>query len=78
MAPVWEAVQHHRSQLPGYQKLAALPEKAHERLWDVPYYRVFSRVSVPGGQENDLFGGLRGAKPVSGRTQDAELVLSHA
>ena len=30
---VWEAVQHHRSQLPGYQELAALPTEVHQRLW---------------------------------------------
>jgi LmbE family N-acetylglucosaminyl deacetylase len=56
----WEAIQHHRTQLPGYQRLLALPEERHEELWGGPsYYRVFSRVSVGRGLETDLFEGLR-------------------
>jgi LmbE family N-acetylglucosaminyl deacetylase len=61
---VWEAIKRHRSQLPGYQKLVALPEEAHKRLWGSPrYYRVFSRVNVPQVEEDDLFEGLRWARP---------------
>jgi LmbE family N-acetylglucosaminyl deacetylase len=56
----WTAIQFHRTQLPGYQKLLSLPEAAHRQLWGNPrYYRVFSRVTVPPGTENDLFAGLR-------------------
>jgi LmbE family N-acetylglucosaminyl deacetylase len=56
----WDAIKCHRSQLPGYQALIALPEEAHERLWGKPlYYRVFSRVNVSRGREEDLFEGLR-------------------
>ena len=56
----WEAVQRHRTQLPGYQKLLALPEDAHEQMWgSIGYYRVFSRVNVGPGTETDLFEGLR-------------------
>ena len=55
----WEAVSHHKSQLPGYQKLIALPEEAHKEMWGThDYYRAFSRVACP-QKEDDLFAGLR-------------------
>ncbi len=57
---VWEAISRHRSQLPGYEKLLALPDEVHERLWGKPlYYRAFSRVNGGPGTESDLFDGLR-------------------
>lgn len=57
---VWEAISRHRSQLPGYQKLIALPEEAHERLWgNLVYYRAFSRVNGGPKTEHDLLAGLR-------------------
>ena len=75
----WEAITRHRSQLPGYQKLAALPEEAHERLWGRPlYYRVFSRVSVPQAKEDDLFKGLREARLHPRPAPSPDLVGSHA
>jgi LmbE family N-acetylglucosaminyl deacetylase len=75
----WAAIMHHRTQLPGYQKLIALPEKAHERLWGrALYYRVLSRVNVPPIHEDDLFEGLRSGihqpKPAPSR----DLVAAHA
>ena len=74
---VWEAIKRHRSQLPGYQKLAALPEEVHERLWGSPlYYRVFSRVNVPQVKEDDLFEGLRKARTYPERRSG--LVAAHA
>jgi LmbE family N-acetylglucosaminyl deacetylase len=76
---VWEAITRHRSQLPGYQKLAALPEEAHQRLWGRPlYYRVFSRVNVPQVREDDLFAGLRGRAPYPMPERSPDPVLSHA
>jgi LmbE family N-acetylglucosaminyl deacetylase len=75
----WEAITRHRSQLPGYQKLAALREEAHERLWGRPvYYRVFSRVNVPHAKEDDLFEGLREPRPHSRPAPSPDLVASHA
>lgn len=75
----WEAIERHRSQLPGYQKLAALPEEAHERLWGRPaYYRVFSRVGVSQENEEDLFEGLREAEHHSRPERSPELVASRA
>jgi LmbE family N-acetylglucosaminyl deacetylase len=57
---VWEAISRHRSQLPGYQKLIALPEEAHQRMWGSPvYYRAFSRVNGGPKVEDDMFAGLR-------------------
>jgi LmbE family N-acetylglucosaminyl deacetylase len=54
---VWEAISRHRSQLPGYQKLIALPEEAHRRLWGRPvYYRAFSRINGGPKVEDDLCG----------------------
>lgn len=56
---IWEAVECHRSQLPGYQALKELPEEHKRSLWDAQhFYRVFSLVDGA-GQEDDLFTGLR-------------------
>jgi LmbE family N-acetylglucosaminyl deacetylase len=57
---VWEAVSHHRTQLPVYETLAGFGETEHRKLWgQQEYYRAFS--SVNGGRtvEHDLFAGLR-------------------
>jgi len=57
---VWRAVQCHRSQLPGYQKLLELKPADHELFWGTQdYYRVFSLVNGGRTQETDLFEGLR-------------------
>jgi LmbE family N-acetylglucosaminyl deacetylase len=75
----WEAITRHRTQLPGYQKLIALPEEAHKRLWGSPlYYRVFSRVNVPDTAEDDLFEGLREPRTQPAARHTPVLVASHA
>jgi len=57
---VWQAVSCHRSQLPNYAHLAALPDAEQRRLWGrTEYTRVFSTVSGAQGTEDDLFAGLR-------------------
>lgn len=57
---VWAAVACHRSQLPGYQALAELPEDEHQRLWGRPaLYRALSLVNGGRIVERDLFAGLR-------------------
>jgi LmbE family N-acetylglucosaminyl deacetylase len=56
---VWQAVQCHRSQLPGLQALAKLPPASHQELWGTQtFYRAFSLISRGSGLENDLFEGL--------------------
>lgn len=56
----WEAISHHRTQLPGYERLLALSETDHIKMWGThPYYRVFTRVPVRSKVETDLFEGLR-------------------
>jgi LmbE family N-acetylglucosaminyl deacetylase len=56
----WRAVRCHRSQLPAYEVLAALPEERHRQLWgDQTFYRVFSHVNGGRAVERDLFEGLR-------------------
>lgn len=56
---VWQAIQCHRSQLPGYQKLLDLPEEYHQALWGrLTFHRVYSLVPAP-DYEDDLFAGLR-------------------
>jgi LmbE family N-acetylglucosaminyl deacetylase len=58
---VWQAIECHRSQLPGYQKLKALPEEYHAPLWArQTYYRATSLVNGGREVEDDLFAGLRG------------------
>ncbi len=56
---VWAAVQEHRSQLPGYEKLLTLPESAHRDFWGrQEYYRVMSQVNGGRTIERDLFEGI--------------------
>jgi len=57
---VWSAVQRHRSQLPGYERLRALGEDAHRVFWGTQtYYRAMSMVSGGLAKEHDLFEGVR-------------------
>ncbi|MCI0395636.1 MAG: PIG-L family deacetylase [Chloroflexi bacterium] len=58
---ILQAVQCHRSQLPDYQKLKALPAAYQARLWGrQSYYRALSLVNGGRQVEDDLFAGLRG------------------
>jgi LmbE family N-acetylglucosaminyl deacetylase len=58
---VWRAIACHRSQLPGYHKLKALPDEVHAALWArQTYYRAMSLVNGGREVEDDLFAGLRG------------------
>ncbi|MBI1879713.1 MAG: PIG-L family deacetylase [Chloroflexi bacterium] len=58
---VWQAVKCHRSQLPDYQKLKALPAADQARLWGrQSYYRAMSLVNGGREVEADLFAGLWG------------------
>ncbi|MEX2226241.1 MAG: PIG-L family deacetylase [Dehalococcoidia bacterium] len=60
---VWQAIQCHRSQLPGYQKLLDLPDEYHQVLWGtMTFHRVYSLVPVS-DPEDDLFAGLRDERP---------------
>ena len=64
---VWEAIQHHRSQLPGYQRLQSLPPERHAYLWGTQeFYRVFSFVNGGREPETDLFAGLRPRSAAAG------------
>jgi LmbE family N-acetylglucosaminyl deacetylase len=57
---VWRAIECHCSQLPGYQKLKALPDSYHTHLWGrQTYYRAMSLVNGGREVEDDLFAGLR-------------------
>lgn len=57
---VWQAIECHCSQLPGYQKLKALPDDYHAHLWGTQtFYRVISLVNGGREVEDDLFAGLR-------------------
>lgn len=57
---VWQAVECHRSQLPGYQVLKSLPAEYHQSLWgQQTFYRAFSLVNGGRVGEDDLFAGLR-------------------
>ena len=61
---VLQAVKCHRSQLPDYQKLKALPAAYQARLWGRQgYYRALSLVNGGRTVEDDLFAGLRGRAP---------------
>jgi LmbE family N-acetylglucosaminyl deacetylase len=60
----WERVSRaiacHRSQLPNYQRLRALPDERHAPLWTTQtYYRAMSLVNGGREVEDDLFAGLR-------------------
>jgi len=55
-----EAIACHRTQLPGYDSLLALPEETLRRLWrSRGYYRAFSTVNGGRKLETDLFEGIR-------------------
>lgn len=57
---VWQAVECHRSQVPGLQAMLELPEADQQAIWSTySLYRVFSRVSPTVELEQDLFEGLR-------------------
>lgn len=50
----------HRSQLPEYAGLAALPDELHSRLWGAQtLYRALSLVNGGRATEEDLFAGMR-------------------
>lgn len=56
---VWEAVQCHESQLPGYAVLQNLTEAQHRQLWGKQtFYRAYSLVNNGRAIEHDLFDGL--------------------
>lgn len=60
---VWEAIACHRSQLPNYASLRAMPEGSHAALWgEQTFYRAFSLVNGGRAVERDLFEGLREQK----------------
>lgn len=57
---VWQAVECHRSQVPGIQAMLDLPKTDQQALWSTySFYRVFSLVNHNIKQEQDLFEGLR-------------------
>lgn len=59
---VWQAVGCHRSQLPGYEKLAQLSTIRQRQLWgNQLFYRAFSLVNGGRHSEHDLFEGVRQA-----------------
>jgi LmbE family N-acetylglucosaminyl deacetylase len=63
----WRAVACHRSQLPAYDDLLALPEEHHRALWgNQGFYRAFSLVNGGCAPEHDLFQGLRTAAQPDG------------
>ncbi len=56
----WADLSQHRSQLPAYAGLQALPAAVHQELWSQQtFYRAFSLVNGGRGIERDLFAGLR-------------------
>lgn len=56
----WDAIACHRTQLPGYESLRALPDDVQEYLWgEQTFYRVYSLVNGGRAIERDLFEGLR-------------------
>jgi LmbE family N-acetylglucosaminyl deacetylase len=56
---VWQAVKCHRSQLPGYDRLLALPEEQQRRIFSTQtFYRAFSFVNGGRQVERDLFEGI--------------------
>jgi LmbE family N-acetylglucosaminyl deacetylase len=73
---VWAAIACHRTQLPNYAALRAMPESSHAALWgEQTFYRAFSLVNGGRRIERDLFEGLRGprtdATPNAAPTADA-------
>jgi LmbE family N-acetylglucosaminyl deacetylase len=70
---IWQAVECHCSQLPGYEALQNLPEEQRQALWNTTtFYRAFSLVNSGRHIENDLFAGLRTAEtePVAVRNEN--------
>lgn len=62
---VWKAAQQHRSQLPAYERIAALSDDEQREFWRAEtYYRAFSSVNGGRAKERDLFEGLRASAPV--------------
>jgi LmbE family N-acetylglucosaminyl deacetylase len=62
---VLRAVVCHRTQLPGYETLRALPEAEHRVLWGrQTFYRAMSQVNSGRAIEHDLFAGVAGAAPM--------------
>ena len=56
----WRAIQHHRTQMAMYGRLAELTPEQHATLWgDQHFCRVFSTVNGGRSTETDLFEGLR-------------------
>lgn len=77
----WRAVACHRSQLPEYGRLAALPDELHARLWGrQTLYRALSLVNGGRTTEDDLFVGLRheGAAPPAATSRRARSAHDHA
>jgi LmbE family N-acetylglucosaminyl deacetylase len=57
---IWQAVECHRSQLPGYEALQNLAPDQRQALWNTAvFYRAFSLVNGGRHTEHDLFAGLR-------------------
>ena len=57
---VWRAVACHRSQLPEFRRLNALPDGDHATLWEgQTFYRALSLVNSGRALEDDLFAGVR-------------------
>jgi len=56
---VWQAIGHHRSQIPDYDT-KEIPPEAHQRLWGLQeFWRIYSTVNGGREQETDLFAGIR-------------------
>lgn len=56
---VWDAISHHRSQLPKYQALKDLPIEHHRNLWGAQtFHRALSLVNGGREPETDLFEGI--------------------
>jgi len=57
---VWQAVQCHSSQMPGFGDTSRITPEMHKRLWgERTYYRAYSLVNGGRKAESDLFEGLR-------------------
>lgn len=63
-AQAWRAIACHRTQVPSFAALAALPDEQRLALWaEHTYYRAMSTVNGGRGMEDDLFAGLRATAP---------------
>lgn len=68
----WRAISCHRSQLPAYDDLLALPEEQHRALWgNQGFYRAFGLVNGGRAPEHDLFQGLRAAASPNAHEPDS-------